>query len=471
MRTSTLLRLATTGGRSDTLRIVMTALATALAALALLCALTVGWIGPDDGPYRSHLLSEPGLHPGVIVTLALLGIPLLVFVGQCSRIGAPGRDRRLAALRMAGATPADVTQIAAAESALAAAAGALAGLCVYLLARQLLNSVSGPPPQRVLTLPTDVLAPWWALLGVVAGLPVSAALFSSLALRRVTISPFGVLRATPAIAPRALPVILLIAGAGGMAAFAAIIELLDLPPGVFPLGGLIFFALFALAAGGLILGTASLAAAIGRLLSPRVRRPWLLIASRRMMALPLSASRTSSAVLLAVLIGALVEGARVNFLMSTNTSHEFYSSTFDLIDIAIAVALVIGAAGLLVNAAEGIVTRRRSYASLAASGTPRGVLARAALAETLLPLIPGVILAAATGILAARGLLGTTVTGPANPLATHGPGTLIKTVAIPVPWAQLGVLIGGSLLMMALTTAFALLFLRAASDPSELRAA
>jgi len=468
MRTSTLLRLATTGGRSDTLRIVMTALGTALGALALLCALTVGWIGPDDGPYRSHLLSEPGLHAGVIVTFALLGIPLLVLVGQCSRIGAPGRDRRLAALRMAGATPADVTRIAAVESAFAAAAGAFAGLGVYFLARQLLDSVSGPPLQRVLTLPTDVLAPWWALLAVVAGLPAAAALFSSLALRRVTISPFGVLRATPAIAPRALPAVLLIAGAGGMAAFAAIIELLDLQQRVFPLGALIFFGLFALAAGGLILGTASVAAAIGRLLGPRVRRPWLLIASRRMMALPLSASRTSSAVLLAVLI---VEGARVNVLMSTNTSEEFYSSTFDLIDIAIAVALVIGAAGLLVNAAEGIVTRRRSYASLAASGTPRGVLARAALAETLLPLIPSVILAAATGILAARGLFGTTVTGPANPLATHGPGTLNETLAIPVPWAELGVLIGGSLLMMALTTAVALLFLRSASDPSELRAA
>ena len=62
------------------------------------------------------------------------------------------------------------------------------------------------------------------------------------------------------------------------------------------------------------------------------------------------------------------------------------------------------------------------------------MLARAALAETLLPLIPGVILAAATGILAARGVFGTTVTGPANPLATEGPGTLNETVTIPVPW-------------------------------------
>ena len=34
--------------------------------------------------------------------VVLLCLPVLGFVGQCSRIGAPGRDRRLAALRLQG---------------------------------------------------------------------------------------------------------------------------------------------------------------------------------------------------------------------------------------------------------------------------------------------------------------------------------------------------------------------------------
>ena len=111
--------------------------------------------------------------------------------------GAPGRDRRLASLRMAGATPADVSRIAAVESGLAAAAGAIAGLVAYLVARQLLDAATGPALQRELVLPTDVLPPWWTLLAVVAGLPAAAALFSALALRRVAISPFGVVRTVP----------------------------------------------------------------------------------------------------------------------------------------------------------------------------------------------------------------------------------------------------------------------------------
>jgi hypothetical protein len=471
MRPATVLRLATTGSRADVLRIVMTALGAAAGALALLCAATVAALGPGDGPYANDLLDQRGLHPGVIVTLVLLCIPLLVFVGQCSRIGAPARDRRLAALRMAGATPADVTRVAAAESGLAAGAGALAGLAIYLLGRQLLHHVSGPPRQRVLSLPTDVLPPSWALALIVAALPLAAMLFSSLALRRVAITPFGVLRDARRVPPRAIAAGLLLLGAGGMAMFAGLIELLHLDREAQALSAVVFFALFVCAAGGLIAGTASVAAILGRFLAPRVRSPWLLIASRRMIALPLSASRTGSAVLLAVLVGAIIEGTRVQVLLSTNSSEAFYASTFDLLDIAIAVALAIAAAGLLVNAAEGIVSRRRTYAALAAGGTPRTVLARAALAETLLPLIPGVILAATTGILAARGVFGTTVQGPRDPLATHGPGTVIETVSVPVPWEQLGLLVGGSLLVMLLTTAAALLFLRAATDPSELRAA
>jgi len=471
MRTSTLLRLATSGSRSDVLRIAMTALGAAVGALALLCALTVGFIGPDDGPYASNLLNERGLHAGVIVTFGLLCIPLLTFVGQCSRIGAPARDRRLAALRMAGATPGDVTRVAAAESSIAACAGALAGLGAYLAGRELLDRTITEGGEVVLALPTDVLAPWWSLLAVVVALPLAAALFSGVALRRVAITPFGFLREPRAIPPRALPAALLLVGAGGMAVFAGLIALLGIGGGGVPVAALVFTVLFALAAGGLILGTASVAAVLGRLLAPRVRRPSLLIASRRMIALPLSASRTSSAILLAVLIGAIVEGMRVQVLLATNTSEEFYASTFDLIDIAIAVALAIAAAGLLVNAAEGIVSRRRTYAALVAAGTPRPVLARAALAETLLPLIPGVIIAAATGILAARGVLGTTVEGPRDPLATSGPGTVIEAVSVPVPWEQLGILVGGSIAVMFLTTAAALLFLRSSSDPTELRTA
>jgi len=156
--------------------------------------------------------------------------------------------------------------------------------------------------------------------------------------------------------------------------------------------------------------------------------------------------------------------------LSTNHSHDFYASTFDLIALALAIAVVIAAAGLLVNAAEGIVSRRRTYAALVAAGTPRPVLARAALAETLLPLIPGVVLAAATGILAARGVFGTRVQHFDTAIVDDRQVNVAsRMVDVPVPWTQLAILVGGSLAVMLLTTAAGLLFLRSATDPNELR--
>ncbi len=59
------------------------------------------------------------------LALGLLLIPVLGFLGQCARIGAVHRDRRLAALRLAGAGPWQVRRIAALESGLACLAGAV----------------------------------------------------------------------------------------------------------------------------------------------------------------------------------------------------------------------------------------------------------------------------------------------------------------------------------------------------------
>lgn len=108
-RVTTLLRLAVTGGRADLMRIVLTVVGSAAATVVLLTAATVASVGPSDGPYGLEVLNEPGLRPGVMVVLLLLCVPILSFVGQCVRVGAPARDRRLAAFRMAGerrATPA-----------------------------------------------------------------------------------------------------------------------------------------------------------------------------------------------------------------------------------------------------------------------------------------------------------------------------------------------------------------------------
>ncbi|WP_435871170.1 hypothetical protein [Micromonospora aurantiaca (nom. illeg.)] len=116
MRPGTLLRLVLAGTRTDIARVVLTAVSAALATLAGLAALTVlsvvkpsGDEGLNSDQYTNALLREPGLRPGVAFALLLLCVPVLGLAGQCARLGAPGRDRRLAAFRLAGATPGQVT--------------------------------------------------------------------------------------------------------------------------------------------------------------------------------------------------------------------------------------------------------------------------------------------------------------------------------------------------------------------------
>ena len=486
----TALWLAVKGGRSDVVRIILTATGSAAGMLALLSAATVVSIGPDDGPYSSAVLEEGGLHQGVVAALVLLCIPVLAFVGQCSRIGAPARDRRLAAVRLAGGTPRDVTRVACGEIGISSGLGAAGGLVTYLIGRVVLGDpvvstygliteaqvsggvsrteeiVTGP----VLRLPTDVLPPIWVIAVLLVAVPLGAMAFTRLALRGVTISPFGVIRHRRIRPPRLLPAVAFLVGVVALASFTTITETLDsdwaaaLSRAAFP----VVLVLFLITSVGLILGSAALSAAIGGFLAPRAGRPAVLIAARRLVADPFAASRAFGAVLLTVLVGAAAQGVRVATLAGTDPNDPFYADTLDLVNLVIVVAVVVASLGLLVVAAESIVTRRRSLAALTAAGTPVGVLRRAVLAEVLLPLVPTSLLAASAGILAARGLFGTTAVQYS--ISESGQQTE-RFISIPIPWAELGVLVAGTLAVTLLVSSMALLFLRSSTDPAELRAA
>jgi len=69
-----------------------------------------------------------------VVALALL-LPVLIFIGTATRLSAARREQRFAAIRLVGATPRQVSLIAAAESALAAAAGVAIGLGLFFVLR------------------------------------------------------------------------------------------------------------------------------------------------------------------------------------------------------------------------------------------------------------------------------------------------------------------------------------------------
>ena len=476
---STTLWLAASGGTADRTRIALTAVGSAVGTLALLAAATVEASGLGDGPYTTAVLNQPGLHPGIVIGLVALCIPLLAFTGQCSRIGAPARDRRLAALRMQGATPRDVVKIAAVETGLSAGIGALVGLGSYFVLRLVfsepvtatytlerdikyadgstgfqVDTITGP----ALRLPTDVLPSIPVFILLLLAVPVAATLFAVLALRRVAITPFGVVRNEQPRPLRTVPAVLFLVGTVGLALNEGI-------PGT-AAARVLFLALLIATGVGLLLGTTALASMIGRALVSRTSSPSLLIASRRMLAAPAQAGRSGAALLLIVLLWSFALGVRVYLVASSDD--QFYADAMALINVSFAVGAGVATLGLLVGAIEGVVSRRRVLAGLSAAGTPRSVLERAVLAEVLLPIAVPVVLAAAAGILGARGVLGTSVQNPET--TVDGNDALATVTQLSIPWTPLLLLVFGTLLALLLATAAALPLLRRSIDPLELRA-
>ncbi|RJQ73759.1 ABC transporter permease [Pseudonocardiaceae bacterium YIM PH 21723] len=248
--------------------------------------LTAGWSTGSEQDML-YLLTRVGL--------VVLVAPCLVLVGSAARLTAAKRERRLAALRLAGATPRQVVQMTVIETAVGAVAGSLLGV---LLVR----------PFSYLT----TMVPWaggtWYPDDFVPGLPVVAAVAllapvlvvgaAILGLRRVVTRPLAVEEQRKARTARLLLIGLAIAvlfvgvqavnlrkyGSNGMLVLLA---------GV---GGV------ALA---LVLGGPVVTGWVGRFFVGRWRGPATLLAGRRLSGDPVAAFRGSAGVVLAVFTGSM----------------------------------------------------------------------------------------------------------------------------------------------------------------------
>ncbi|MEU3886102.1 FtsX-like permease family protein [Streptomyces sp. NPDC029041] len=397
--------------RGEWWRVTLTATGAALATGFALAAVALASLrGQYNVPVAAGLLNQPGTRSGVIAGLMLLLVPVLGFLGQCARIGAVHRDRRLAGLRLAGATAWQVRRIAALETGLACLLGsAVATVFAVLFLLRLWDR------------PTALA--WAGIVLVAVGVPLLGAAASALALRRVVASPLGWVRR---IGPRSGrgPGLLFLAGVVlvGVVTLVAVLATsaasANRPHAGAPL--MTVGVVLAVGAGAVWLSGAT-AKVTGRVLAARARSAQALIAAERLRDDPWAAARTHAAVLLVTVAGGGFMGVRAVLLAEVRSgkqlsaSQDYYTTGLDLTGVALAVALAITLSGLAVGTAESLATRRRGLAAQVAAGVPRAVLGRALLLETALPLAPAVLLA---------GLGGTAVAASYTLLTGH-----------PFPWA------------------------------------
>ncbi len=251
--------------------------------------------------------SGAGVGSGAVLQWILVGgavallLPVLILIATASRLSAARREERFAAMRLVGATPRQITVVAAVEATVAAAAGVAVAFALFFLFRPLLIDVpfTGAP-----LAPGDLSLHWIDVLLVVIGVPIAAVVSARLALRRVQVSPLGVRRRASSTPPRIVRIIPLVAGIAVLAYFDAVGK-----PG--SNGGQLLELLFGfvLIVVGLILSGPWLTTTASRLMARRASRPATLIAGRRLLDNPRAAFRFVAGLVLALFITTAAIGA------------------------------------------------------------------------------------------------------------------------------------------------------------------
>ena len=234
------------------------------------------------------------------VTAVALLFPVLVFIGTTARLAAVRREQRFAAMRLVGATPRQVTVVAAVESSVAAVVGTLAGFGLFAAAP---GAAEHPSAHRRAVLPVRPgpdgarRAPRRARRA-----RRRACVAAALAVRRVRISPLGVSRRTTPRPPRAYRLVPLLAGV------AELLWFLDRRPPTTTgqlwayLGGIF------LIMGGLVIAGPWLTMVAARTLARVSNRPAGLLAARRLADDPRSGFRAVSGLALALFVASTAVG-------------------------------------------------------------------------------------------------------------------------------------------------------------------
>ncbi|MGI5238082.1 FtsX-like permease family protein [Dactylosporangium sp. CA-139066] len=288
-------------------------------ALVAVVGRTPGEVGGIPGAVTVTSVSTTGAKiPTAALDLVLsviaggLLFPVLIFIGTATRLSAARREQRFAAMRLVGATPRQVTMLAAVESAAAAVAGTAAG---FALLPALQAAMAQYPITGLRPFPEDLSPGWPAMLLVAVGIPLAAAAASRLAMRRVRISPLGVARRVSPKPPSAWRLIPVLAGLAELAYF------IGRTPHSSNGQVAAFLPGFLVIMAGLVIAGPWLTMVGARLLAGRARRLPTLVAARRLADNPQAAFRAISGVVLGVFVVSVATGV-ITTLVERRTVHD-----------------------------------------------------------------------------------------------------------------------------------------------------
>jgi hypothetical protein len=405
---SALLELARPRTASDWRRWWLAAAACAGAAALVLCALRIARYQLSDltvlGRQFSPYVQDGGTRPGVIFGLLLCCVPALVLLIQALRFGSAARERRLAGLRVAGASQSQLRRIAMLESTGAGVAGAAAGAVAYLVLATLTPRIS-KPDVRLVPYPDrlDVLAVPAVMLAIAA----AAAVCARTSAREVVVAP----RRVGVRLPRPLP------AARGWASASLVVLLVVLSILVFGYNRWPHTGVFVVV-GVAVAAAFTLTPYLGVLAARRLTGsddPMRQLAAARLRADPRTPGRVAAVVtvcgatfMIAVVFSLSVW--RVDY--NTGGGKSYYVTGAALAGVGALIALAVSVVSLAIAAAEQVLEARRATAALTAFGVSTAELTRAMRVQLGSVTMPSALTGAALAALLMVPLLWRDLRGP-----------------------------------------------------------
>ncbi|TCC20927.1 hypothetical protein [Kribbella speibonae] len=441
MTLETLVQLARSRTPADRSRVQLATAALAFSGALLLGALRIARLGKGElsNDVYSNYIAESGLRSGLIAILIILAALTGGLAVQALRLGTAARERRLTALRMAGASRKQLRQLTVTDAAIAGLAGGLLAGPAYLV----LSLLFGALPLMARVLPGAELLDALLWIPVVVMMTAAGAVIGSVLHR-----DGPVLRQPQSVAQRRTGII---AGPVLIALGLLASPYMGYVGSTILLAGL---ALFFLSTSGVWI------LALGRRLQ-RSGDPANLLTGLRLV----TDSRPASRICMLLgccgfLVGTLANGiASVQVDDHLGGTTAFYTTGFGLTIAGLVLVALTAMAALIVGVADQLVDQRRQFASLTALGVDLPFLRRVIRRQLTVVAAPAL----------AVGLLFGTVTGinrvAGGAVGPFEPGTLLLGAILTITgWllGQLGGAVAGFLLRNQL---------RDALDPENLRAA
>jgi uncharacterized protein YfiM (DUF2279 family) len=182
-----------------------------------------GFSRPAESPFVRFAFGTL-ITPFLLFGAAMLLAPVLILIVVMTRVAWAQRERRLAAIRLAGASRMQTAIVVAAETGLAAVAGSGLAWIGYELGRRVLAATVTFQGGRFWL--DDVAVGPWLLVLVLAGTPALVMLTAIVSVPSVQFSPLATSRGGRRPRPTIWHVLPLVAGVGGAFAIEPLQELL-----------------------------------------------------------------------------------------------------------------------------------------------------------------------------------------------------------------------------------------------------